>query len=90
MSRLQIGDTGCLALAAALKGALCLQRLNLNHNRFSSQTLAAIADALRVNTSEDPAAAAAMKDLVFSNHCMIQGIPSVPVPSCEELAACMI
>jgi hypothetical protein len=52
MCDLQIGDTGCLALAAALKGALCLQRLNLNHNKFSSQTLAAIADALRVNTGK--------------------------------------
>ncbi|KAF6262551.1 hypothetical protein COO60DRAFT_614938 [Scenedesmus sp. NREL 46B-D3] len=46
-----IGDPGCVALAAALKGALCLQRLNLNHNKFSSQALAAIADAVRVNTS---------------------------------------
>lgn len=45
----EIGDTGCLALAASLKGALCLQRLNLNHNKFSSQTLGAVADALRVN-----------------------------------------
>jgi hypothetical protein len=66
MSCLQIGDTGCLALAAALKGALCLQRLNLNHNRFSSQTLAAVADALRVNTSENPAAAAASRDLLLA------------------------
>lgn len=49
---LQIGDTGCLALAASLKGALCLQRLNLNHNKFSSQTLGAVADALRVNAGE--------------------------------------
>jgi hypothetical protein len=80
MSCLQIGDTGCLALAAALKSALCLQRLNLNHNRFSSQTLAAIADALRVNTSEIPAATAAISDFNISSYAQIsQTVPPAPL-----------
>eukprot|EP00877_Chromochloris_zofingiensis_P001130 jgi/Chrzof1/11017/Cz05g20160.t1 len=46
----QIGDVGGLALASALKRAPLLQRLNLNHNRFTAQTLAALADAIRLTS----------------------------------------
>jgi hypothetical protein len=41
---MQIADVGGLALAAALKSATALQRLNLNYNDFTTQTYKAIAN----------------------------------------------
>lgn len=46
----QISDAGGLALAAALKRAQCLQRLNLNHNACSSITLAGLGEAIKPGT----------------------------------------
>lgn len=81
MHALQIGDTGSLALASAVKGALCLQRLNLNHNKFSSQALVGLADALSVSTSEYL--------LGQTAHC---GLCLIPVPrlnKCCSLLQCL-
>jgi len=41
-----------MALAAAMKSCLALQRINLNNNQFTSQTMAVLADALRINSGE--------------------------------------